>query len=113
VRQVKHIFADNREAQAFICGVDWVNDGAIEVIDVLVDGFDVIVSDTPDPLDGTPLYWQTDQGWVGITSADRFYSRDGINLPDGGSWESALTATVLVNDEDGDEDSTFDHREHV
>jgi hypothetical protein len=36
VKVVRHRFSDNREAQAFICGVNWINDSMIDVIDVEV-----------------------------------------------------------------------------
>ena len=48
----------------------------------------VIRSDADDPLDGEPLYWANDQGWVDRASADTYPDRAG-NLPDGGRWESA------------------------
>lgn len=51
----KHIFSDNREAQAFICGINFASPSDLEVIDVLV-GTDengamictVLVNDTVD-----------------------------------------------------------------
>ena len=64
MRQVRHIFSDNREAQAFICGVNWVNDSALEAIDALV----------------------------------------------GTDEDGSLIATVMVIDEEGDDDAEFDHR---
>jgi hypothetical protein len=36
VREVLHVFDTTTEANAFVVGVEWVNDSAIEVIDILV-----------------------------------------------------------------------------
>ena len=41
-----------------------------------------------DPLDGDPLYWSNDQGWVSFETADKYPDRTG-NLPDGGKWVPA------------------------
>lgn len=67
MRQVRHRFHTADQANAFICGVNWVNDSALEAIDVEV-----------------------------------------------GTDEGKPVATALINDEDGgDEDAVWDHREHV
>jgi hypothetical protein len=49
MRTTRHIFSDNREAQAFICGINWVNDSDVEVIDVEVGGA------TPDDMTATVI----------------------------------------------------------
>lgn len=47
-RTVKHEFATTTEANAFVIGVAWVNDGAIEVIDIEVGDTSVVVCEDED-----------------------------------------------------------------
>tara|TARA_Y100000034_G_scaffold127663_1_gene180914 strand:- start:1019 stop:1420 length:402 start_codon:yes stop_codon:yes gene_type:complete len=41
-----------------------------------------------DPLEGYPLYWSNEDGWVDYDSADQFSQeeRDKLNLPMNGEW---------------------------
>ena len=41
MREVRHVFDTTTEANAFVIGVEWVNDSAIEVVDIEV-GDDVL-----------------------------------------------------------------------
>lgn len=87
MRQVRHVFSDNREAQAFICGVNWVNDDSLEVIDVEV-------GDEDDGKGGrriTATVVVNDEG------------RTDWRTP----WEEDR-----IRREEGD-DYTFDHRDHL
>lgn len=47
-RTVRHRFRTTTEANAFVEGVEWVNDGAVEVIDIEVGDFAVVVCEDED-----------------------------------------------------------------
>jgi hypothetical protein len=60
-RIVRHVWPDTTTANAFVAGVEWVNDSALEVIDILVgdtatvvvedeDGFGDVTIDHTEPL---------------------------------------------------------------
>ena len=53
-RIVRHRFRDTTEANAFVAGVEWVNDSAIQVIDIEVGDYAIVVCEDDDGGEDSP-----------------------------------------------------------